>query len=123
MNTEDRISKVCEDITESFEKVGLYLVNVNVATSDQDFAEDSEADKDFREKLANGEAMWVLQCAFTIGKVAWSDRVLNPDKFAEDQTFREIMPDEADLIRQRYLDAAKSGDITKVFDLEDEDGL
>ena len=37
MKAEDRISSVIENIKESFEDIGLYMVDANVATSDKDF--------------------------------------------------------------------------------------
>jgi hypothetical protein len=124
------INKVIEDIRGRFDKLGLYLVDVNVATNDEDMMSDDsdegQVKEDFRKKLANGEAVWVVQATFTIGKQAFTDRVLNPEQFKEDTEFRTIMPTEVELVRDRYSDPAvqealASGDFDRLTELLGED--
>lgn len=116
MANEDRIKLVLDNLKESFEDIGLYLLECGVATTDDEALKD-DSSKDFRDKLVTGESKWLISATFQLGDVAFSDRVLNPDKFKEDQTFREMMPSEADLIRDRIRKAKEAGDITSAFEL------
>lgn len=98
----EQINKVGEDIKSNFEKLGLYMIDFQVATSDADaVSEDGEEKEDFRKKLADGESVWMLQTTFTIGSQAFTDRVLNPEKDKEDTEFQVIMPTEIEMIRER----------------------
>jgi hypothetical protein len=90
------MNKVIEDFKSKFEKLGLYMVDVNVASSDEEI-NDADEDgniKDFRKKLADGESMMVLMGTFTIGDVAFSDRVLDPEKEKADTEFAVAVPEE-----------------------------
>lgn len=104
------ITKVMEEVKTRFEKIGLYMVDGNVATTDQEAVAASHGGgteggsaptEDFRKKMADGESQWVLNCAFNIGKQAFTDRVLNPEKEAADTEFALIVPDEVDIMREK----------------------
>lgn len=107
------INKVIETVKERFEKIGLYVVDVNVATNDQDAlasvhghdhsdnSEEGSVKDDFRKKMADGETMWVMQAEFNIGDQAFSDRVLNPEKYVEDTEFALAVPSEIEILRER----------------------
>jgi len=117
---EERIKNLVDSIEAGCTKLGLYLIEANVATSDEGAVGQEEVD--LRESLADEESVWMVQAVFSIGDVAFSDRVQNPKKFEEDKEFREVMPTEAELLREKYLETLKNGaDILSVFDDEDDE--
>lgn len=101
------INKVIDDVKHRFEKIGLYMVDVNVATTDQDAVghdlgeDEGQIKEDFRKKMADGEAMWIMNGVFTIGDQAFSDRVLNPEAEADDTAFKIAAPSEMDILREK----------------------
>lgn len=98
------LTTVVENIKDSYEKLGLYLVDYAIATSDEEMVNAGESDEptpDFRKKLADGEAMWVVQATFTIGKQAFTDRVLNPEKESLDTEFQMAMPSEIEIMKEK----------------------
>lgn len=101
------INAVVEEVKGKFEKLGLYMVDYGVATNDSEALGhdhgESEGDvkDDFRKKMADGEAMWILNATFNIGDQAFTDRVLNPEKDAADTEFAVIVPDEVDIMREK----------------------
>lgn len=103
------INKVIEDVKHRFEKIGLYMVDVNVATTDADAVghnlgeDEGELKEDFRKKMADGEAMWIMNGVFTIGAQAFEDRVLNPEADKENTDFLIAVPSEIELIREKMI--------------------
>lgn len=105
MDNTEPINKLAEQVKERFEKIGLYMVDVNVATSDQDALAEAEAGalkEDFRKKLADGESQWLMMAVFNIGDQAFSNRVLDPEAEKEDTEFRTAMPSEVEIMQEKF---------------------
>lgn len=113
------INQVVEDVKHGFEKLGLYMIDMNVATTDKEAVgalEEGVVKEDFRKKLADGESQWILTGVFTIGDQAFSDRVLNPESEAADTEFRVAVPDEVEIFTTRFKELGMAA-----FDLDLED--
>lgn len=96
------------EITERLEKIGLYTVNHGggvMPTSEEAAAELMEnPPEDPRQAMEEGKAKIFLTFTCAVGEVAWSDRVLNPEKHKTDNEFRMMMPDEVEIQRDSILD-------------------
>lgn len=95
-----------EDSKSAFEKIGLYTMSSNVGavptpgSEDEVMAEDSEIE----DLMTSGKADFYLVMTMEIGDVAWSDRVLNPESYADKRAFLEIVPSEHEILREKALE-------------------
>lgn len=119
----ERIKKVVETLENRMSKLGLHMIDFGIGTNDTDaIDEDSqEISADFREKLASGEAAWIISGTFTVGNLAFSDRILNPDLYSEETEFKRLMPTEEEIYRRKLIDAAKGGNLLAAFEDDDDD--
>ncbi len=53
-----------------------------------------------RELMEQGEEFFI-RASFRLGDVAWSDRVLYPDRFEQEQQFEKIAPTEEEVMLER----------------------
>ena len=99
------IQKVAKDLENNMKHLGLYMTDIQFATSDEDAtnpeAVEGALKEDFRKKLADGETMWMLNATFNIGDQAFTDRVLNPEREAADTEFAIAVPDEIEMMREK----------------------
>lgn len=119
----EQFENLVEDLKNRTEKIGLYLVDASAATSSDEVREQGSVDgMDIAKMMANDEASFALYATFTVNKLAWSERIQNPDAFDEDKQFKMIMPTEEELLVERYKQAfiESGGDISSAFDLDDE---
>ena len=105
MPTMEPIQKVAKDLESNMKHLGLYMIDINFATSDTEAINPDEEDgalkEDFRKKMADGETMWMVNAVFNIGDQAFTDRVLNPEKEAADTEFAVAVPDEIEMMREK----------------------
>lgn len=99
----EAIENLIKDLTKDCEKIGLYIQEYNVVTTDHEAAEADSSDSDsvFKDKLIKGESVWILQTLFSLGSVAFSSRVQNPEKEKEELQFKTIVPSEIELLREK----------------------
>lgn len=100
-------------LTESCEQMGLYPLNALVQSSASQ--EDVQAGKSPRELMEDGEEFFI-RATFRIGDVAWSDRILRPEQFAQEQEFERIAPTEEEIMLERIRSEGAS-----LLDLGDDD--
>lgn len=58
--------------------------------------------------VKDGTVEYAVIGQFRVGRLAWTDRILYPEKFSDDALFREMIPTEAEVLRsliQEQLDA------------------
>lgn len=121
---DEQLTQVIDTLRERTEKIGLYMVDASVATTSEELREAGTAgDVDIAKMMANGEANFAVFATFTLNKVAWSDRIQNPEKYDTDTQFKIMMPSEEELLAERYRDMYKNsgGDFNKVFGGDDDD--
>ena len=127
MENEARIEKLVETVVEDLENMGLYSRQVAImggSTADDEEGEDEEFDldsKDIRKLIADGEASYAIVGVWQIGKVAWQDKILNPEKYDEDRQFKAMMPTEQELLANKVQEALQSG--VDIFDIDLELGV
>jgi hypothetical protein len=122
MNPE--FEQLAEDFSKRAEKIGLYSKDCVIVGSKGDEEErDQVESKDIKELLASGEIKLAMIVTFTVGDLAFSERIQNPDKFDTDLQFQQMMPTAeemtVDTLRDRFdsLDENSSiDDILAMFD-------
>lgn len=93
----DQVGQIIESVKDSFQKVGLYANDVQFAVSNPEALireDDPNYTPDMHKLIASGDAQFVATVRFDIGDVAWSDRILNPEKYDLDKEFEAIVPKE-----------------------------
>jgi hypothetical protein len=93
----------------AFEKIGLYTMSSNVGAVPAAGAELElmEEDVQIDEVLRDGKADFFLVTTMRIGDVAFSERVLEPDKLEEKVKFESIAPTELEMLRQQLAEERK----------------
>lgn len=99
----------------AFEKIGLYQYGPAhlgvVPGPDNEAPEMLSGEFELAEALADGKDEIFLAMMFRIGDVAFTQRVLEPEKFQERVEFEKIMPtDELQMIRNELAEEARSWD-------------
>lgn len=111
--------QVTARVVEAFEKVGLYCWQQPhlsaLPRSEEDAALLEEEGIDPISAMKDGRADFFLALSFQVGDVAWSDRVLNPEKHKQDQEFRALMPSELELSK------SEAAEVFLNWDDDDED--
>lgn len=123
----NEIEEVIEQLKERTEKFGLYLKHTIIAGSD-DSDEDDEgttklsSDKDLKDRIASGELNVVVFATFTVGDLAFDDRIQDPAGYEQEVEFKTIMPSEHEVAMSTLREKiAKGGDLLDLLDDEDED--
>lgn len=114
-------SKIVEDLGKRMEKIGLYMRDVMLATSEMDEEMSSKMGDSAAVKamIESGEAKFAIMAVFTIGDLAFSDRIQHPELYKEETEFRKIMPSEAELKAEFIRNRIKQG--KPLFAADDED--
>jgi hypothetical protein len=102
----DSIESLVEVAESSFEKIGLYPLSgssVGAIPIDGDFDSLLENSADPATLMREGKAKFYVTMTLSIGDVAWSERVLDPDGFAEKQSFSEVAPTEVEMLKEQAL--------------------
>lgn len=92
-DSKSNIDALIESLTKRAEKSGLYLSNVTVAASDPEVAERIAQDPSLMAQMLRDGEQFLLVSSFTVGDIAWSDKVQNPDAAASDKEFRAMVTD------------------------------
>jgi cysteinyl-tRNA synthetase len=121
---DEQFEELAETLKNKAEKIGLYMRNHVIATqaremdeSDGDMVLSVEA---LRAKMEMGDVRVAIMAVFTLGDVAFSERVQNPEAFDLDTQFRQLMPTEHELKADEIRDRLRQQG-GKLFDFEDED--
>ena len=115
---DSEISDLIEKLRGRTEKIGLYVEQVAVASPtlvDPEVAAKLEADASLKDMLASGEVSLVLFASFRPGDVAFSDRVINEERYREEREFDTIVPTSKELRYDRIVD--------KIANTDDDDPL
>lgn len=98
---DDQFAELIDNLKRRAEKIGLYMQSAFQATQGVEMDEEMEAkltDSDaIKARMETGEVRVAIMALFTVGDVAFSDRVQNPEKYDTDTQFRQIMPTEAEM--------------------------
>lgn len=114
MTGEEAFVRLIEQVTERAEKMGLYVRHVAVSSS----ADPEEMEKGDPRELMEAGAEFIVQIAFQIGEVAWTDRILNPDAYDERKQFELMMPSEEELMLERMREEMGGGEFFRGLDEE-----
>jgi len=89
-----------EQVIANLEKVGLYVEGVTVGgfpRSEEVVEQLTSGEISEREAMDQGLVEFQLLIGARIGNVAWSDRVQNPEGFAERKAFEMVVPSEKEI--------------------------
>jgi hypothetical protein len=103
-------------LTDSCEQMGLYAISGMIQSSASE--EQVAAGTSPRELMEEGEEFYI-RATFRIGDLAWSDRILRPEQFAQDQEFEKIAPTEEEVMLERIRSEGAS--LLNLDDEEEED--
>lgn len=110
---DEEFGTLLNEVREKLDEMGLYMIAATV----QSDADRVEEDGDAMSLMEDG-VEFVLRTQFQVGEIAFSDRILYPEKFQQEKEFDLAAPSEEEVMMQRILDEARSGEL---FDLGDED--
>lgn len=96
----ETFSALLEKTKDEFESIGLYMsappqVHGNPMSEEIGSALQS-GEMNEKAAIESGLADFFLMCEFTIGKVAWTQRVLDPEGHAAKHEFKKMLPDDED---------------------------
>jgi hypothetical protein len=80
--TEEQADALVKEVLDEIEKIGLYVKHAHMGATEPD---------------AFGQPTLVIFGLFTMGKVVFTDRVLNPEQDKFDDSFNQIESDETKL--------------------------
>lgn len=119
MEPQELFTQLTDSLEKSASKIGLYLQNVGVGTSNPDPKEQEKVVSSMEELkrvlLSDEEDVFVM-ATFAIGDVAWSKRVLDPDQDKIDDEVRAILPDPVEMLKEQLRAAKEEG--RDIFDLD-----
>lgn len=99
-DSNEQAVKIIENIKGAYEKIGLYAQDASFHADNIEAIvkeDDPDYSPDIHEIIKNGESNILATVRFDIGDVAWSDRVLDPDKYDTDKQFAAIVPSEEEM--------------------------
>lgn len=100
-----------EKVEHDFKKVGLYLEGAKIL----DMREDPDAIEndafDLAARVTEGGAPVMLVATFMVGNRAFTNKVLDPDKWSEEARFKAIMPTRAEMLLDKLSDISDDDDI------------
>lgn len=121
----ESLQRLIENSGKDFDRIGFHIIDAQaMPTNFEAFAEKMQAGEevpDPYEMLQSGESGVVLNVRFYINKTAFSDKVLNPDKYDVDKQFAAMMPSATEMKLQAMRDAVKDGGLDALFDAVDEE--
>ena len=103
------LDQLVERFVKEAETIGLYMRDLAIATPDPDVAAKTGMEKEkMIDAIKEGDA-FMLMATFIVGDLAWTDRVLYPERFKEEQEFKVAAPDLIEIERQRMIDDIIAG--------------
>lgn len=97
----EALSNLIDALREDLEEIGLYGETVAVF-GDQSLDDlDEDVEPDIKKMIQDDDAQFIVAMTVGIGDVAWTDRVLTPEKFEKEQEFQKAMPDEAEIVKEQ----------------------
>lgn len=116
----EEIKELITNLENVTRKIGLYLEDVAVASSDQTTALNALTNKDaLVDAVTSGDANLILVTTFALGDIAFSKRVLNPEQEKVDDEARLLLPKPEDELKEKLQRAMEEG--KGIFDLGEED--
>lgn len=103
-NYQEELRILAKKVEESFEKIGLYITAA-MCEHDGKPLEDNDS---LKEKLKDGGTV-LINAAFRIGDLAWSERILEPENHKLNKEFSMIMSDDTDIEAAAALEELKMG--------------
>lgn len=122
MEIEQKLNEISQALEDTMNDLGLYMERGVIAQQDQGNGVLMEHElpattEEMIERMLSGET-FVFVGHMRVGDRAFHPRVEDPDAHAINREARDILPDEADLIRS----AIEEGEDPFSLDLEDEEG-
>lgn len=100
-----------EKVEKDFKKVGLYIEGAKIldTRSDPDAVENDAFD--LAARIADGDAPVMLVATFMVGNRAFTNKVLEPEKWSEEARFKAIMPTQAEMLVDKLSEMSDDDDI------------
>ena len=113
----EQFDELKDNLVERMEQLGLYAESVQIGTTSE-LDEDVE-DFDPRSAIESGEAEFLVIGLFRLNELAWSERVLEPEKFSLDSQFRMAAPSNKEMLEQNL----RESDLLDLdFNFDEDDG-
>lgn len=119
--SEPEIEEMMEELRRRAEKLGLYMQDASIVTSDADIAQRAAAHNVTIRDAMEAGAEFMAIGVFIIGDQAFSNRVLHPEQYEVDKTVQTMLPTEAEMMKEKLTERMQSGDIMSIFDDEDDE--
>lgn len=133
MSKDETLHNLMDQFAAECQKLGLYFKDAhllhNADPKDTEIKElfEKNPEASVKELMdgSEGKISFAFQAIFTIGDLAFSDRIQNPEAYDTDTQFRMMMPTESEIVKDKLAEKLKSGmSIMDLFDDdEDENGL
>lgn len=112
----DKISSLVKELENSSRKVGLYLEGAGLGVSPNVDPRVLSTLDGVKSVVKSQDGEVVISATFTIGDVAWSKRVQDPDQHEVDKQVRTMLPDPVEEMRERLKKAREEG--KNIFDID-----
>lgn len=109
------IDQMVVELQARAEKLGLYMRDAMIATTDEDVFKQAAANNESIKVAIENGATFLVMSVFQIGDQAFSKRVQDPEQYEIDKEAQVILPDPAEELRQRLLEGKG------LFDDDDDD--
>jgi hypothetical protein len=115
--SEPEIEEMMEELRRRAEKLGLYMQDASIVTSDADVAKRAAAHNVTIRDAMEAGAEFMAIGVFIIGDQAFSNRVIHPEQYEVDKTVQTMLPTEAEAMKERLTEKLSStDDILSIFD-------
>lgn len=101
-SNERQVATLISGLSDAAEKLGLYIAGCDVTGS---ASEEAVAQNPLIELINQGEEFYI-KMQFTIGDVAWTDRVLDPEGFKSNTEIEVALPSAESVMIDAILDEA-----------------
>lgn len=100
---------ILDSLKTDLEEIGVYILDGSIggfpaSGMDLAFLQMAESEADAKEIIEKGVGEFYVHLSCEVRKLAWTDRVLNPEKFAEDTFVRSVVPNELEAYRSMVAD-------------------
>ena len=118
-----QFNQLVDDLQSKCEKIGLYMQHSSILTDNaslESIGDDDPESVDVNQLMEDGEASFALSTVFSLGDLAFDDRIVDPEGFEADQQFKAIAPED-DIKKDNFLgDVASWMDELGDFDEDDD---
>lgn len=109
--SEGPINDLLVKIDKGLQELGIYsdFVRMNCVVPQDEEETAPSSQEELLAGIKSGDGVYTIVVRARVGKLAWTDRVLNPEKFSDDVLFSGIMPSKLELLQSYVTGQLEAG--------------